>query len=138
MEEPDYSSQYVKENEGGFCISTAKVSLKSKDNASDYVLRLYPDASNAWEIGLFLTHDGKSISLESLPVLGDNLTPYFAMAGELEEWISPENETYQNVHVFVRPNYETCDTLYLSKSKGLLRYAPNSKDNAQEWYLLSE
>ena len=60
------------------------------------------------------------------------------MTAELEEWVSPANETYQNVHVFVRPNYEACDTLYLSKSKGLLRYVPNPKDNAQEWYLLPE
>ena len=138
--EKEYSSHYIKEYEDGLCISTAKVSLKSMDNAAgiDYTLGLYHNTSDSRQICLSLQHEKAFTSLCSLPVFGDNLTPYFAMTAEFEEWVSPANETYQNVHVFVRPNYETCDTLYLSKSKGLLRYAPNSKDNAQEWYLLSE
>ena len=136
--EPNYSSLYIEEYE--VCTNTAKVELKSVDNTSgiDYNLQLWHNASNSRQLCLSLLHGNDFTSLCSLPVFGDNLTPYFAMTAELEEWVSPANETYQNVHVFVRPNYETCDTLYLSKSKGLLRYAPNSKDNAQEWYLLSE
>ena len=126
--EPNYSSLYLEEYE--VCTNTA--------SGIDYNLQLWHNASNSRQLCLSLLHGNDFTSLCSLPVFGDNLTPYFAMTAELGEWVSPANETYQNVHVFVRPNYETCDTLYLSKSKGLLRYAPNSKDNAQEWYLLSE
>lgn len=136
--EPNYSSRYIEEYE--VCTNTAKVELKSMNNKSgiDYTLWLVHNASSSWEIRLSLLHDNIFTSLCSMPVFGDDLTPYFAMTAELEEWVSPANETYQNVHVFVRPNYEACDTLFLSKSKGLLRYAPNPKDNAQEWYLLPE
>ena len=136
--ETDYSSHYIEEYE--VCTNTAKVELKSMDNTSgiDYTLWLWHNASNSREICLSLLYGNDFTSLCSLPVFGENLTPYFAMTAKLEEWVSPTNETYQNVHVFVRPNHEACDTLYLSKSKGLLRYAPNPKDNAQEWCLLPE
>lgn len=138
--QPDYSSKYVKHQDEGFCTSTATVSLKSMDNTSsiEYNIRLYPDVSNTREICLSLLHGGNFTTLCSVPVFGDNRTPYFAMTAELEEWVSPANETYQNVHVFIRPNHGNLDTLYLSKSKGLLRYAPNPEDNAEEWYLLPE
>lgn len=60
---------------------------------------------------------------------------WFSGLQPLNQWTSPTGETFENVAV--QTNGE--DSIYLSKSKGLLRYAPDpEKSNAEEWLLLPE
>lgn len=53
----------------------------------------------------------------------------------VHRWISPSGMVFEDVSILSTEK----DTLYLSKSKGLLRYAPNPEvSNYEEWLLLPE